>query len=176
MRQRQQHVERAAGQVDPEIADGLGRGPREGADQRDGERDAGSGGHEVLGGERRHLGEIAHRALAAVVLPVGVGGEADGGIEGEVRGDRRHARRIERQHRLEALQRVDQQEARGIEQQHGDRIGEPVLLARLVDAGEPDRGRASTGRKTGDRNVRSPSNTRAMKRPSGTTSAVSTTK
>ena len=55
-RQRQQHVERAAREVDPEIADGLGRGAREAADQRHGERDAGGGRDEVLRGEADHLG------------------------------------------------------------------------------------------------------------------------
>ena len=136
-RKRQQHVQRAPRQVDPEIADRLARGTRKGPNERDGERDARSGGDEVLRRQRRHLGEIAHRALAAVVLPVGVRREADGGIEGEIRSDGGHARRIERQHRLEALQRVDQKEPRGIEDEHRDRIGEPVLLARFVDAGGP---------------------------------------
>ena len=95
---RQQHVEGAAREVDPEIADGLCRGAREGADQRDGKRDAGGGRDEILGGEAHHLRQIAERAFAAVVLPVGVGGEADSGVEGEVRRDGRHARRVERQH------------------------------------------------------------------------------
>ncbi len=39
-----------------------------------------------------HLREIGHRALAAVVLPVGVGDEAGGGVEGEARAPRRPCR------------------------------------------------------------------------------------
>ena len=136
-RQRQQHVEGAAGEIDPEIADGLGRSPRKAANKRDGERDTGGGRDEILGGETHHLREIAQRALAAIVLPVGVGGKADGGIEGEVWCNGRHACRVERQQALEAHERVDTQEARGVEQQHGDRIGDPMLLARLVDPGYP---------------------------------------
>ena len=135
--QRQQHVERAAGEIDPEIADGLAGGPREGADQRHGKRDAGGSRHEILGGEPHHLRQIAERAFAAVVLPVGVAGEADRGVEGKVGRDGRHACRIERQQSLEPHERVDAEEARGVEQQHGDRIGDPMLLARLVDASNP---------------------------------------
>ena len=106
------------------------------ADEGDGERDAGGGRNEILGGEAHHLGQIAQRAFAAVVLPIGVGGEADSGIESEVWCHGRHARRVERQQPLEAHERVDAQEARGVEQQHGDRIGDPMLLARLVDPGD----------------------------------------
>ena len=40
----------------------------------------------------RHLHEVAHRGFAAVVLPVGVGHETDGGVEGEIRRDGGHAR------------------------------------------------------------------------------------
>ena len=60
--------------------------PGEAADQRDRERDAGRRREEVLNGEAEHLHEIAHRALAAIVLPVGVGDEADGGVEAEIFG------------------------------------------------------------------------------------------
>ena len=49
-----------------------------------------------------------------------------------------------------------------MEQQHGDRIGEPALLAFLVDAADARRSRASTGRSTGDRKVRSPLKTRVI--------------
>ena len=59
------------------------------ADEGDGEGDADGGGPEVVRGEAEHLGEIAHRGLGRVGLPVGVGGEGDGGVEGEVGRDRR---------------------------------------------------------------------------------------
>ena len=34
-------------------------------------------------GEAEHLHEVGQRALATIVLPVGVGDEADRGVEGE---------------------------------------------------------------------------------------------
>ena len=45
--------------------------------------------------------------------------------------------RVERQELLQPQHRIEKQETRGVEQQHGDRIGEPMLLALLVDAGDP---------------------------------------
>jgi len=39
---------------------------------------------EVMGGEASHLSEIAHGALRRVGLPVGVGGEAGGGVPGQI--------------------------------------------------------------------------------------------
>ena len=134
--ERQQHVERDAHQIGPEIADGLRRPPREAAHDGDGDRDAGGGRQEVLHGEAEHLRQMAHRRLAAVELPVGVGQEADRGVEGEVGRDRPLAGGIERQHGLQPQDRVEQQEARRLEDQHGDRVGQPGLLLRRVDAGE----------------------------------------
>ncbi len=64
----------------------------------------GRGGNEIVHGEAEHLSEMAHRGLAAVVLPVGVGDEADGGVEREVGRDRVEPARIERQKVLQALQ------------------------------------------------------------------------
>ena len=133
---RQQDVERAAGDIDPEIADGLRRGPREAADQRHREHDAGCRREEVLMGEAEHLHEIGQRALATIVLPVGVGDEADGRVEAEIFGHGRHALRIERQEALQAQQAVEDQKAADMEEQHGDRVGQPILLPRLVDAAE----------------------------------------
>ena len=81
-RQRQQDVERAARQVDPEVADGLGRCCR--AKPRIKRHQHGHARRrrdEVLHGQAQHLRQVAHRRLAAVALPVGVGGEADGGVE-----------------------------------------------------------------------------------------------
>ena len=76
----------------------LRRRAREAADQRDREHDAGRRRQEVLVRQAEHLHEIGHRAFAAVVLPVGVGDEADRRVEGEVRRDGRLSGRIERQH------------------------------------------------------------------------------
>ena len=127
-RQRQQHVERRAGHIDPEVAERLRRAAREGARHGNRERDAGRGRQEVLHGEAGHLHEMAHGRLAAIGLPVGVGHEADRRVEGEVGRDAGEALRIERQHGLQAQQRVEQQEADRIEGEHGQRVGEPGLL------------------------------------------------
>ena len=134
---RQQHVERAARHVDPEIADGAHRGAREAADQRNREHNAGRSRQEVLVRQPHHLHQIGQRALAAVVLPVGVGDERDRGVEGKILGDRGLPGRIERQHRLQAHQAVDDQEAADMEQQHRDRVGQPMLFAFFIDAADP---------------------------------------
>ena len=132
-----QDVERAAGDIDPEIADRLGRRARKAADQRHRQHDAGRGRQEVLVRQAEHLREVGQRALAAVVLPVGVGDEADRRVERQIGRDRRLAGRIERQQVLETHQRVEDREAADMEQQHGDRVGHPMLLALLVDAARP---------------------------------------
>ena len=130
----QEDVERAAGDIDPEIPDRAHRRAGKAADQGDRQDDAGGCGKEVLVREAQHLHEIGHRAFAAVVLPVGVGDEADRRVEGEVGGNRRLLGRIEGQHALQAHQRIEDDEAADMKQQHGDRVGQPVLLARRVDA------------------------------------------
>ena len=48
-----------------------------------------------------------------------------------------HALRIERQQALQAQQGIEDEETADMEEQHGDRVGEPILLALLVDAAEP---------------------------------------
>ncbi len=61
--------------------------------ERERERDAGRGRHEVVAASGPAICvEVGHRALAAVALPVGVGDEADRGVEGEVGRDRRPGR------------------------------------------------------------------------------------
>jgi hypothetical protein len=87
-------------------------------------------------GEADHLDEVAQRALAAVVLPVGVGGEAHGGVEGEVRRHAGLALRVERQDALGALEQVEDEAPDGAERQHRQGVGEPVLLLALIDPGE----------------------------------------
>lgn len=84
-----------------------------------------------------HLHQVRDRALAAVVLPVGVGDEGDRRVEGQIRGDRPLPGRIERQHGLQAHHAVDDEESADMEQEYRDRVGQPMLLALLVDAGDP---------------------------------------
>ena len=133
---RQQDIERAAGDIDPEIADGAHRMPREAADQRDREHDAGRRRQVVLVRQAEHLHEIRHRAFAAVVLPVGIGDEAHRRVERQILGDGGLLGRIERQSRLQAHQGVKNEKAADMEQQHADRIGHGMLLLPLVDAGD----------------------------------------
>ena len=134
---RQQDVERAAGHIDPEIADRLHGRAREAADERDGQHDAGGGREEVLVREAQHLHEIGQRAFATVVLPVGVGDEAHRRVEAEIAGNRGLLGRVEGQHALQPQQHIEDEEAADVEQQHGDGVGEPVLLALLVHAADP---------------------------------------
>ena len=102
-RDRQQDVEDDARHIDPEIADrGRGRA-REGAHERERHREARRGGQEVVDGEAEHLREMTHRRLAAVVLPVGVGDEADRGVERQIGRNGVEALRIERQYDFEVV-------------------------------------------------------------------------
>ncbi len=66
-------------------------------------------------------------ALAGVELPVGVGDEADGGVERQVRGHAGEPLRVQRQMPLQAQDGVEEQERRGAEGEERDRIGEPAL-------------------------------------------------
>ncbi len=134
---RQQDVERAARDIDPEIADGAHGGAREAADQRHRQHDAGRRRKEVLMRQAEHLHEVGERAFAAVVLPVGVGDEAHRRVEREILRHRRLLGRIERQHRLQSHQGVEDQESADVEEQHGHRVGDPVLLAPFIDAAHP---------------------------------------
>ena len=133
---RQQDVKRAAGDIDPEVANRAHRCAREAADEGHRQHDARRSRQEVLVRQAQHLHEIGQRAFAAVVLPVRVGDEAHRSVEGEIRSDGRLLRRIERQPRLQAHQAVKDQESADVEEQHRHRVGDPVLLAPLVDAAE----------------------------------------
>jgi hypothetical protein len=139
-RERQQDVERAPRQVDPEVADRRGGLSRDATHQRDQNRHARCRADEVLNGQSRHLREVAHRRLAAVALPVRIGGEADGGVPREIRCRRAKTLRVERKKTLQPLDGVDGENADTIEEQHGRRIGRPLHLARALigrDAAKP---------------------------------------
>ena len=97
----EQDVEQAAGDVDPEVADGGRVAAGEAAHQGDGGGDADGRRHELLDRERADLGEVRHGRLAAVVLPVGVGEERDGGVEAERRRHRPEVLRVEGQRALD---------------------------------------------------------------------------
>ena len=135
-RDRQQHPKRGAHHVDPEVPDRLLLTLRDAANERDRDRDADRCRDKVVIGEPSHLGEIAHRRLAAVRLPVRVGGERDGGIERQVRRDRAKPLRVQRQNVLHALHHVEHQQRDDAEHQDGDGVLRPPHLARVVDAGQ----------------------------------------
>ena len=124
----QKHIERRTDHIHPEIADGLAGSACEGADKPDGNRHARRSGHKVLYGEASHLGEIGHGAFAAIVLPVGIGDEADCRVEGEFRPDCRHSFRIIWQSGLKTHQDIKQDKTEKVEEEHGKRIGRPVLF------------------------------------------------
>ena len=134
--EREQHVKRRARQVDPEIADGGSLAAREGPCDGDSDGKAGGSGDEVLHRQSGHLAEIGERAFAAVALPVGVGDERGRRVEGQVRAHGVEPLRVQRQDMLEAQDRVEQDEAGGVENQQGHGVGEPILLAFGIDAGE----------------------------------------
>ena len=74
-----------------------------------------------------HLNQITHGGFGHIGLPVGVGDEADGRVEGQVRAGSREALGIERQQVLEAQDQVQRDEAGDAEGQHGHGVAEPVL-------------------------------------------------
>jgi hypothetical protein len=98
------------------------------ADQRDEDRHARRGGDEVLHRERGQLGQIAHGALAAVGLPVGVGGEAHGRVERKVGRHRPKPLRVEREESLQALNPVHGKESERVEEEHRQRVRLPSHL------------------------------------------------
>ena len=96
------------------------------AHQRNDDDQARGGGQKVLHRQRQHLREVAHGALAAVALPIGVGDKADGRVEGRVRRHGSHALRVERQHGLPTLQRIHGQHAQAVEHQQAQRVAQPA--------------------------------------------------
>ena len=136
-RERQQHVERDTGEVDPGVAEGLRTMPGEAADQGDDDGDAGRRREEVLHRQGEHLGQVAHRRFAAVALPVGVGDEADRGVERRVGRDRAEALWVERQHALQALHGVGEHEAEDVEEDDGHGVFAPAHRLVGAHAAEP---------------------------------------
>ena len=133
---RQQHAGDPADQVDPEVADPVGRGADETADQRHRDRHADRRGDEVLHGQPGHLHEVAHDGLRHVRLPVRVGHERDRGVERDPGVDRAPVE-AQRQQRLQALQQVEQHDREEREGQQRGRVAGPALLGVRVDPDQP---------------------------------------
>ena len=134
-RERQEDVEGDPREIGPKVADAFptigGEGPR----QSRGDGDAHSGGEEILHRQPSHLRQMTEGAFSAVELPVGVGDEADGGVERQVRVHARETLRIERQHLLHPQDGVEQGEPGEAERQHRQRIGQPALALFGIDPG-----------------------------------------
>ncbi len=142
-REGQEHVEGGPDEIDPEVPERprATRAPAAGQPPRQGQRhaDAGGRGREVVPGEAGHLGQVAHRRLARIGLPVRVGGEAHRGVPGQRRGDLPEAVGVERQQRLEAEDGVGDEQAHRAEDEQRDRVRLPVLLpVRVHPAGPED--------------------------------------
>ena len=114
------------------------------------------GSEKVLDREPGHLGEMAHRRLAGVALPVGGGEKAYRGVEGEVGRNGVEALRIERQKGLQPLDRIEDQHPGKVEGQQGDRVFERALLAVSDRCPRAYRKRRSSGAMSGVRKLRSP--------------------
>ena len=123
-----------ADQVDPEVAERGRSASGDAADQGGDHPHPRGGRHEVLHGQTRHLGEVTHRHLAAVGLPVGVGDETDRGVEHDGRVDARHALGVEGQAALESKECVEGEHRDEAEGEQRGRVAGPPLFGRRVDA------------------------------------------
>ena len=114
-----------------------GLAPHEAAYQGDDDGHAGGGGDEVVHRKPHHLGEVAGRQLAAVVLPVGVGDEADRGVQRQLPGKGREFLRVERQQVLQHQHREKRYEQHQVEENHGPGIALPAHLLVPVHPADP---------------------------------------
>ena len=109
---------------------------RETADEGHRRRHAHRGRHEVLASQGEHLRQVAHRRFWHIDLPVGVGHEADGRVEGHRGAHVGNVGRVERQVTLQAQDEVEEQQYREVEDDQRDRVAGDPHLVRLVDAAE----------------------------------------
>ena len=121
-RQRQQQPDRDARQVYPKVSNHTCGARSEAAKQGKHHSNTGCSRKEVLHCQRQRLREVAHGRLAGVALPVGIGDKTHRSVECRVRRYGWHARGIQRQPDLQALQRIDHQQAQHIEGQQCQRV------------------------------------------------------
>ena len=136
-RDRQEDVEDAADEVDPEVPDRRRPVAGESPDERDRDGDPDRGGGEVLDGEGAHLRQVRHRRLARIVLPVRVRDERDRRVEAERRADRPEMLGVERQRPLQPDHPVDDEDGDGGVGDERSGVALPALLDLGVDADEP---------------------------------------
>ena len=127
--------------------------------------------HEVVIREAGHLRDIAHRGLADIVLPVGIGGERCGRVERQRRDRRRQTLRIARQAcAAGARSRTSSSIDTPLNSSMVDGVFRPAHLVAFVDTGQPVE-QPLERPSTGSRKVRSRLKTRAMNTPSGLVTA-----
>jgi hypothetical protein len=130
----QQDAKYRAHQVHPEVPQLAGAPTGEPAHQRDRDRHADRGRHEVLDRQPRHLHEVTVGGLTGVGLPVGVGDEADRGVPRQRRG---HGGawivQMQRQLSLHQLQREQDKDADRGKRQNASRVGTRCLLGARID-------------------------------------------
>jgi hypothetical protein len=98
------------------------------ADERDQDGHARRSGDEILDGQPEHLGQVAHGRLPAVSLPVGIGDETGGCVQGRVGRYRAHPGGVKRQ--------VEEEKPDLAEEQHGDGVDFPIHLVLRLDASQ----------------------------------------
>ena len=136
-RDRQQHVDRAAHQVDPEVADGLGALAGEPADESDGHCHSNRRGQEVLHRKCTHLRQVGHGDFARIGLPVRIRDERHRRVPRSVRAHAGKVRRIEGQMALQPEDRIRQKQGDTGEYNHRRRIARPSLLCLWVNPQHP---------------------------------------
>ena len=132
----QEDVEGAAHQVHPGIPEVHGAAACDAPDQRHQHRHARGGREEVLHRQTQHLGEVAQGDFAAVGLPVGVGDEAYGRVEGEACRHIALMLGIEGQGGLGLHQEEHRRQAEELDEGDGPGVGLPAHLIVLADAHE----------------------------------------
>ena len=111
--------------------------PGDAAHQGRRDRDANGRRDEIVQGKPHHLSQIRQRRFASVRLPVGVGRETDGRIEGQIGGHRSESLRVEGQPVLQSQDGVGEKAADQAQEQHGERVLPPILFLIWIDADEP---------------------------------------
>src|SRR3546814_12509126 len=90
----------------------------------------------MMDSQPQYLRQGRHRRLARIPLAVGVGDEADRGVEGAVGADPRKTPLIAGQHPLQSQDRIGEERQREVEEQHVQRVAAPALFRARIDSGE----------------------------------------
>ena len=132
---RQQQIQRAARQIDPEITQRLQPARGKGADHGNRGGNAGRGAEEIMDRQPDHLRAVGNLAFRRIGLPIRVGDEADGSIERQARRHGRDRLRVPRQHILQAQNGIEHQEMQRVQKDQRADIRFPAHALLRVDAG-----------------------------------------